>query len=100
MQEMKTRATTLLMGALDACREASKYAGGKVLEAFKSVYGWHRRLMITNPAYPLVILSIGKSLIRLATPSGAIAAAAVTLLAALLDVADHPREWEWSGDEY
>ena len=100
MQEMKTRVATLLKGALDACREAGKYAGGKVLEAFKSVYAWHRRLMITNPAYPLVILSIGKSLIRLATPSGAIAAAAVALLAALLDAADHPREWEWGGEDY
>ena len=56
--------------------------------------------MITNPAYPVVILSIGKSLIRLATPSGAIAAAAVALLAALLDAADHPRKWEWSGQDY
>lgn len=100
MQEMKTKATTLLKGALNACREAAKYAGGKVLEAFKSVYAWHRRLMITNPAYPVVILSIGKSLIRLATPSGAIAAAAVALLAALLDVADHPREWGWNDENY
>lgn len=100
MQEMKTRATTLLMGALDACREAAKYAGGKVLEAFKSVYAWHRRLMITNPAYPVVILSIGKSLIRLATPSGAIAAAAVALLAALLDAAEPTRDWEWGGEDY
>lgn len=100
MQEMKTRAATLLKGALDACREAAKYAGEKVLEAFKSIYSWHRGLMMTNPTYPVVILSIGKSLIRLATPSGAIAAAAVALLAALLDAADTPREWGWDGEGY
>lgn len=100
MQEMKTKAASLLKGAFDACREAAKYAGGKVLEAFKSIYAWHRRLMLTNPAYPVVILSIGKSLIRLATPSGAIAAAAVALLAALLDASESTRDWEWGGEDY
>lgn len=100
MQEMKTRAATLLKGALDACREAAKYAGGKVLEAFKSIYAWDRRLMVTNPSYPIVVLSIGKSLIRLTTPSGAIAAAAVALLAALLDASESGRDWEWGGEDY
>jgi len=56
--------------------------------------------MMTNPAYPVAILSIGKAIIRLATPNGAVAAAAVALLAALLNDDDPTPDWEWDDGAY
>ena len=66
-----------------------------VADAFKRFYKWHQRLMMTNPAYPIAVLSIGKTLIRLITPSAAIASAAIALLSAVLDIRHQNPDEDW-----
>ena len=100
MQHIKTKAATLIQGTLDACRDRAKNVLDAIKDGFTSLYKWHRRLMMTNPAYPVAILSIGKAIIRLATPNGAVAAAAVALLAALLNDDDPTPDWEWDDGAY
>lgn len=71
-----------------------------IVNGFKSILGWHKRQMITNPVYPVTVLSIGKSLIRIAVPSATIAAAVIALLAAVLGDLPYTQRWDWEDEEY
>jgi len=71
-----------------------------IVNGFKLILDWHKRQMITNPAYPVTVLSIGKSVIRIAVPSATIAAAVIALLAAVLGDLPYTQRWEWDDDQY
>jgi len=77
-----------------------KTASNALIRAYQSVLEWHKRQMITNPMYPITLLDIGKSLIRIIVPSAAISAAATSLLAALLGDRTFRSQWDWEGDQY
>jgi len=100
IQQIRAKAATLVRGTLDACRDQAKSVLDALTDGFTALYRWHRRLMMTNPAYPVAILSVGKVIIRLATPSSAVAAAAVALLAALLNGDDPDQDYGWDEGEY
>lgn len=57
---------------------------------------WHRTKLVTDPAYPLALLAIGKAVIRISIPKAAIAAALIAVLAELLGELQRPR---WIDDE-
>lgn len=71
-----------------------------IVKGFKSTLDWHKRQMITNPIYPITVLSIGKSLIRIAVPSASVAAAIIALLAAVLGDLPYTQRWDWDEDQY
>jgi len=100
IKEIRAKAATLIRGTLDACRDQAKSVLNAIKDGFTALYRWHRRRMMTNPAYPVAILSVGKAIIRLTTPNGAVAAAAVALLAALLNDDDPDPGWDWRSDDY
>lgn len=79
---------------------AAQSALEAVRVAVVELHSWHKRLMVTNPAYPMTLLTIGKALIRTVTPSAAVAAAAIALLAALLDTGNHRPDYDWDEDYY
>jgi len=99
INEIRAKAATLIRGTLDECRDRARSVLDAFADGFTALYRWHRRLMMTNPAYPVAILSVGKAIIRLTTPNSAVAAAAVALLAALLNDDDPDLGWEWD-DSY
>ena len=100
IQEIRAKAAKLIRGTLDACRDQAKSVLNAITDGFKALYRWHQRRMMTNPAYPVAILSVGKAIIRLTAPSSAVAAAAVALLAALLNDDDPDLGWEWDERTY
>lgn len=71
-----------------------------IVNGFKSILDWHKRQMITNPAYPVTVLSIGKSLVRIAVPSATVAAAVIALLAAVLGDLPYTQRWDWDDEQY
>ena len=71
-----------------------------VVNGFKLILDWHKRQMIANPIYPVTVLSIGKSVIRIAVPSATIAAAVIALLAAVLGELPYTQRWDWDDDQY
>jgi hypothetical protein len=98
MKEIAHVAHAMLRKAIHEFHTAVSSVVSSIWDGLRDLYAWHRRLMATNAAYPLALLAIGKSIIRLATPSSAIAAAAVALLAALLDLRNQEEGPDW--DEY
>jgi len=100
INEIRAKAATLIRGTLDECRDRARSVLDAIRDGLQALYRWHRRLMMTNPAYPVAVLSIGKAIVRLATPNGAVAAAAVALLAALLNDDDPDPGWDWRSDDY
>ena len=78
----------------------AKSAMDFIVNGFKSILDWHKRQMITNPAYPVTVLSIGKSVIRIAVPSATIAAAVIALLAAVLGDLPYTQRWDWDDEQY
>ena len=78
----------------------AKNAVDFVVNGFKLILDWHKRQMITNPAYPVTVLSVGKSLIRIAVPSATIAAAVIALLAAVLGDLPYNQRWDWEDEQY
>ncbi len=100
MKEIAHLAHAMMRNAAREFHAAVSFVAKAVRDGLGDLYAWHRRLMATNPAYPLAILAIGKSLIRLATPSSVIAAAAVALLAALLDVRNQEQWLDWDDHDY
>jgi len=100
INEIRAKAATLVRGTLDECRDRARSVLDAIRDGLQALYRWHRRLMMTNPAYPVAVLSIGKAIVRLATPNGAVAAAAVALLAALLNDDDPDPGWDWRSDDY
>lgn len=95
MIDIRHKVLKLTINVYEECRDTVKETVLTVVDAFKRFYEWHQRLMLTNPAYPIAVLSIGKTLIRVITPSGAIAAAAIALLAAVLDVRNQDPDEGW-----
>lgn len=57
---------------------------------------WHRNRLLTDAAYPLALLAIGKAVIRISVPKAALAAALIALLAELLGGLQRPR---WIDDQ-
>ena len=100
LNEIRAKAATLIRGTLDECRDRARSVLDAFADGFTALYRWHRRLMMTNPAYPIAILSVGKVIIRLVSPSSAVAAAAVALLAALLNGDDPDPNYGWDDGEY
>ena len=86
------------LGFIHSGREMVQRAMGTALRGLRRLHALHRRMMLTNPVYPIALLSIGKSLIRLVTHSTAIAAAAIALLAAILQEEQHGPDWHWDTD--
>jgi hypothetical protein len=60
---------------------------------------WHRRKLLTDAAYPLALMAIGKAVIRISVPKAALAAALIALLAELLGGLQRPR-WMDDHDEW
>jgi len=77
----------------------AKNAVDFVVNGFKLILDWHKRQMIANPIYPVTVLSIGKSLVRIAVPSASIAAAVIALLAAVLGDLPYNQRWDWDDDQ-
>ena len=100
INEIRAKAATLIAGTLDECRDRARSVLDAIRDGLTALYRWHQRLMVTNPAYPVAILSVGKAIIRLTAPNGAVAAAAVALLAALLNDDDPDPGWDWRSDDY
>ena len=100
INEIRAKAATLIRETLNACRDRARNVLGTIRDGLTALYQWHRRLMMTNPAYPVAILSVGKAIIRITAPSSAVAAAAVALLAALLNDDDPDPGWDWRSDDY
>lgn len=71
-----------------------------IVNGFKSLLDWHTRQMSTNPIYPITVLNIGKSLVRLVVPSATIATAVIALLAAVLGDLPYANRWDWDDDQY
>lgn len=82
--------------AVDQAKNAMDF----LVNGFKSILYWHKRQMIANPIYPVTVLSIGKSVIRIAVPSASIAAAVIALLAAVLGDLPYNQRWDWDDDQY
>lgn len=78
----------------------AKNAVDIIASGFESIINWHKRQMSTNPIYPITVLNIGKSLIRIAVPSATIAAAIIALLAAVLGDLPYTQRWDWDEDQY
>ena len=100
MTEIKKKAFGPLASAYEACRDRVVEATQVVVDGFTWLYRWHQRLLRTNPGYPIALLTIGKAMVRVATPSSAVAAAAVALLAALLDIGHDATDSSWSDYTY
>ena len=97
---MLNTALTLVTGIYETGVSHAKKAVDFIVNGFKSILDWHKRQMSTNPIYPVTVLNIGKSLIRMAVPSTTIAAAGIALLAAVLGDRTRPSDWEWENDQY
>jgi hypothetical protein len=95
--EIRNKALGLLTSAYKACRSTVVEAIQAVVEGFTWLYGWHQRLMRTHPDYPIALLTIGKSIVRIVTPSSAVAAATIALVAAILHLQQQDPDDEWHG---
>ena len=91
-----THVTKIYEIALDQAKNAVDF----VVNGFKLILEWHKRQMIANPMYPVTVLSIAKSVIRIAVPSASIAAAVIALLAAVLGDLPYTQRWDWDDDQY
>lgn len=91
-----THVTNIYEIAVNQARNAVDF----IVNGFKLILDWHKRQMIANPAYPVTVLSIGKSVIRIAVPSATIAAAVIALLAAVLGDLPYTQRWDWDEDQY
>ena len=100
MKSLSRSTRKLLHEVYEKCRDAGMDAVCALRDGLLDLYSWHKRLMVTSTAYPVALLTIGKTLIRAVTPSAAIAVAAVALLAALLDTGLHQPEPDWDEDYY
>lgn len=100
MTEIKNKALGFLTSAYEACRDTVVEAIQAVVDGLTWLYRWHQRLLRTNPGYAVALLTVGKSILRVATPSSAIAAAAIALLAALLDISNHETGPSWDDYNY
>jgi hypothetical protein len=98
--KFKNEALGLISSAYETFRDTVVGAVQAILDGVKWLYRWHQRLLRTNPGYPIALLTIGKSIVRIATPSSAIAAAGIALLAALLDIGNHEAEPTWDDYDY
>ena len=100
MKIMLNSALTHVTKTYEIAVSQAKNAVDFIVNGFKSILDWHKRQMTTNPAYPVTVLSIGKSLIRIAVPSATIAAAVIALLAAVLGDLPYNQRWDWDEDQY
>lgn len=100
MTEIRKRAFAVVTNLYETCRDTAVRAVQAVVDGTKGLYRWHQRLLRTNPGYPIALLTIGKSIVRVTTPSSAIAAAALALLAALLDIGNHEAGPQWADYDY
>lgn len=91
-----THVTKIYEIAVNQARNAVDF----IVNGFKLILDWHKRQMITNPVYPITVLSIGKSVIRIAVPSATIAAAVIALLAAVLGDLPYTQRWDWDDNQY
>ena len=91
-----THVTKIYEIAVDQAKNAVDF----VVNGFKLILDWHKRQLVDNPMYPVTVLSIGKSVIRIAVPSATIAAAVIALLAAVLGDLPYNQRWDWGDDQY
>ena len=97
---MLNTALTHVTKTYEIAVDQAKSAVDLVVNGFKLMRDWHKRQMVANPAYPVTVLSIGKSLIRIAVPSATIAAAVIALLAAVLGDLPYAQRWDWDEEQY
>jgi len=100
MKIMLNTAMSHVTKTYEIALEQAKNAVDFVVNGFKLILDWHKRQMIANPIYPVTVLSIGKSVIRIAVPSATIAAAVIALLAAVLGDLPYNQRWDWGDDQY
>lgn len=81
--------------AMVACAKALAATTRLVRGWVQTALEWHRRRMVTDPAYPAALLAIGKTVLRIAIPSAPVAVALTTVLAELLMGPRHP----WLDDD-
>ena len=100
MKIMLNTALTHVTKIYEIAVDQAKNAVDFVVNGFKLILDWHKRQLVDNPMYPVTVLSIGKSVIRIAVPSATIAAAVIALLAAVLGDLPYNQRWDWDDDQY
>ena len=90
--QVKSKVTGTTMGYIKAVVKTAYRWVTAALE-------WHRNRLLTDAAYPLALLAIGKAVIRISVPKAALAAALIALLAELLGGLQRPR-WMDDQDEW
>jgi len=100
MKIMPNTALSYVTKTYEIAVSQAKSALDFVISGFKSILDWHKRQMSINPIYPITVLNVGKSVIRIAVPSATVAAAVIALLAAVLGDLPYTQRWEWDDDQY
>ena len=84
-------------GIVEAVMDLAGEAISKVRSWIANAWNWHRQRLLTDPTYPVALLTIGKVIVRLTVPRAGLAAALVALLAEWLigsQWLEEPDDWE------